>query len=67
MIDLQTAIMAIVVFSILIFVHEFGHFIMAKLTGVKVLEFSIGMGPRGFSTMKGDTLYSVRLYLLVAM
>lgn len=61
MIDLQTAIMAIVVFSILIFVHEFGHFIMAKLTGVKVLEFSIGMGPRGFSTMKGDTLYSVRL------
>lgn len=61
MIDLQTAIMAIIVFSILIFVHEFGHFIVAKLTGVKVLEFSIGMGPKGFSKRKGDTLYSIRL------
>lgn len=58
---MQTAIIAIIVFSILIFVHEFGHFIVAKLTGVKVLEFSIGMGPQGFSKKRGDTLYSVRL------
>ena len=38
-------IIAILIFGILIAIHEFGHFITAKLCGVGVLEFSIGMGP----------------------
>ena len=43
-----TILAAILVFSIVIFVHEFGHFIAAKKSGVKVNEFSIGMGPALF-------------------
>lgn len=42
-------IMAILGFSLLIIVHELGHFIMAKVNGIKVEEFSIGMGPEVFS------------------
>lgn len=57
---MQTVIIAILVFGLLIFVHEFGHFIVAKLVGIRVEEFSIGMGPKAFSTQKGDTLYSIR-------
>ena len=40
-----TAIVTIVVFLVMITLHEFGHFASAKLLGVKVLEFSVGMGP----------------------
>ena len=40
-----TIIGAIIIFSIIIFVHELGHFIAAKAFGVNVLEFAIGMGP----------------------
>lgn len=58
---MQTAIFALIVFGLLIFVHEFGHFIVAKLVGIRVEEFSIGMGPKAFSTQKGETLYSIRL------
>ncbi|MHB8875806.1 MAG: RIP metalloprotease RseP [Myxococcaceae bacterium] len=43
----------------LVFVHEFGHFIVAKLCGVKVLKFSIGFGPRIFGFKRGDTEYRV--------
>jgi len=57
----QTIVLALIIFGLLIFVHEFGHFIIAKLVGIRVEEFSIGMGPKAFSTQKGDTLYSVRL------
>lgn len=60
MINLQTAIFALIIFGLLIFVHEFGHFIVAKLVGIRVEEFSIGMGPKAFSTQKGETLYSIR-------
>jgi regulator of sigma E protease len=42
-------------------VHEFGHFITAKMCGVKVLEFSIGMGPRILKFGKGETVYSLRI------
>ena len=56
-----TIIITIVMFLVLISVHEFGHFIMAKLTGIKVLEFSIGMGPAIFKIQGRKTLYSVRL------
>jgi len=60
-ITLKTAIAAILVFGVLIFIHEFGHFLVAKLVGVRVEEFSIGMGPSAFSKKKGDTLYSIRI------
>lgn len=54
-------IIAIVLFGILIAVHEFGHFITAKLLGVKVNEFAIGMGPRILHKIKGETEYSLRI------
>lgn len=53
-------IIAILIFSIIIAIHEFGHFAVAKLCGVKVNEFSIGMGPCILKKKKGDTQYSLR-------
>ncbi|MGI5976574.1 MAG: M50 family metallopeptidase [Candidatus Limivicinus sp.] len=53
-------LLAILLFGILIAVHEFGHFSAAKLCGVKVQEFSIGMGPAIVKKQKGETLYSLR-------
>lgn len=55
-----TTIWAILIFCVLIFIHEFGHFITAKLSGMTVHEFSIGMGPKLFGFGK-KTAYSVRL------
>ena len=54
--------MAILGFSLLIIVHELGHFIMAKANGIKVEEFSIGMGPEIFSKKGKETQYSLRLF-----
>lgn len=54
-------IAAVVMFGILIAVHEFGHFITAKLCGVTVHEFSIGMGPRLWHRQGRETEYSLRL------
>ena len=54
-------LIAILMFGLLIAVHEFGHFFTAKLLGVKVNEFSIGMGPELISRKKGETRYSLRL------
>ena len=51
---------AILIFGVLIAVHEFGHFITAKLCGVRVNEFSIGMGPGIWSGQRGETRYSLR-------
>lgn len=56
-----TAIVAIIVFGMLVFIHELGHFTVAKLVGIKVHEFALGMGPKLIHTTKGDTLYSIRL------
>ena len=53
---------AIMIFGVLIAVHEFGHFAAAKLSGVKVNEFSIGMGPEIWSRKKGETQYSLRAF-----
>ena len=50
----------LVVFGILVFVHEFGHFIVAKKSGILVREFSIGMGPKLFQTMRKQTTYTIR-------
>ncbi len=55
-------IIAILLFCFIIFIHEFGHFICAKLSGVKVNEFAIGMGPKIFSVKKGETKYSLRVF-----
>lgn len=54
-------LIAILMFGVLIALHEFGHFAAAKLCGVKVNEFSIGMGPQVLHTAKGETDYSLRL------
>lgn len=56
----MTILFAILLFSILIFVHELGHFITAKLSGVQVNEFSMFMGPAIWKKQKGETLYSIR-------
>jgi regulator of sigma E protease len=50
----------ILIFGIFIAVHELGHFLAAKACGVKVTEFSIGMGPKLYKKQKGETLYSLR-------
>lgn len=49
----------VIVLAILIFVHELGHFIFAKKTGMLVEEFAIGFPPRIFSKKKGETQYSI--------
>ncbi len=54
-------IAAILIFGILIAVHELGHFLAAKACGVRVNEFSIGMGPAIFHKTKGETEYSLRI------
>ena len=51
---------AILIFGLLIAVHEFGHFSVAKLCGVKVNEFSVGMGPAIWKKQRGETLYALR-------
>ena len=51
----------IAVLSILVIVHEFGHFIVAKKTGVRVEKFSVGFGPEVFGVTKGGTRYSISL------
>lgn len=54
-------ILATLIFGVLIAVHEFGHFIFAKLFHIRVNEFSIGMGPAIWKKEKGETLYSFRI------
>lgn len=55
-----TLISSLVVFLLVVMLHEFGHFTVAKLSGIKVNEFSIGMGPKLFQKQKGETSYSLR-------
>ena len=54
-------LIAVIIFSAIILFHEFGHFLFAKLNGIGVTEFSLGMGPRLFSFQKGETRYSLKL------
>ncbi len=56
-----TILTFVIVLGVLIFIHEFGHYIVAKKTGIRVEEFALGFGPRIFSRQKGETLYSIRL------
>ncbi len=57
----MSIVFAVIMFGVLVFIHEFGHFIIAKKNGVRVVEFSIGMGPTLFSFGKGETKYSLKL------
>lgn len=54
-------IIAILIFSIIVIFHEFGHFILAKKNGIRVNEFAVGMGPKLFGVKKGETEYVLRL------
>ena len=56
----MSVIFAIFLFSVLIFVHELGHFTAAKLSGVQVNEFSMFMGPAIWKKQVGETLYAIR-------
>ncbi len=58
---MQTTIIFLIVLSVLVFVHELGHFLIARLFKVRVDEFAIGFPPRLFSFKKGGTRYSVNL------
>lgn len=50
----------VLILGIIVFVHEFGHFILAKLNGVYVYEFALGMGPKIWGFKKGETVYNLR-------
>lgn len=56
----MSILFAILLFSFLIFIHELGHFVAAKLSGVQVNEFSMFMGPAIFKKQVGETLYAIR-------
>lgn len=60
--NLPQILVALLIFGILVLVHELGHFIAAKRSGIKVNEFAMGMGPVLFKRQKGETLYSLRLF-----
>jgi len=57
---MQTLITSLIVLGIIIFVHEFGHYIVAKATGIRVEEFSLGMGPKLVGAKWGETFYALR-------
>ena len=59
---MKTAILAILLFLVMIFPHELGHFIAAKKCNVQVNEFSFGMGPAIWKKQRGETLHSIRLF-----
>lgn len=61
---LQTILIFLIIFSILVIIHEFGHFYFAKKAGILVREFAIGMGPKIFSHRKNGTTYTVRIFPL---
>lgn len=59
--SLQSVIAIIVVFGMLVFVHELGHFLLAKRAGILCREFALGMGPKIFRYKRGETEYTLRL------
>lgn len=54
-------LIAILILGMIIFIHELGHFLLAKMNGITVTEFSLGMGPRLISFVKNGTRYSIKL------
>lgn len=57
-------IIALLIFGVIVTFHEFGHFIVAKKSGIKVIEFSVGMGPRIISWQGKETRYSLKIFPL---
>lgn len=57
----MSIIIALIVFSIIVIFHELGHFWLAKANGIKVNEFSLGLGPTIWGVQKGETKYSIKL------
>ena len=55
-------IVALLIFGLIVTIHELGHFLLAKKNGITVIEFSIGMGPRLLTTVKRGTRYSLKLF-----
>lgn len=62
--NLQTVIAIILVFGLLIFIHEFGHFLLAKRAGILVREFAIGFGPKIYMFKRNETRFTIRLFPL---
>ncbi len=60
----MSIILALLIFSVIVIVHELGHFLLAKRNKITVVEFSVGMGPRLLSHVWGGTRYSVKLFPL---
>ena len=58
---IMTIILFIIIFGIVVISHEFGHFLLGKRNGIRVVEFAIGMGPDIFSFKRGETKYSLKL------
>ena len=58
---METAISFIIIFGVLVFVHELGHLVFAKRAGIMCREFAIGFGPKVFSFKKEETVYTIRL------
>lgn len=58
---MSTFILFILIFGVVVISHEFGHFLLAKVNGIHVVEFSVGMGPTIFSWKKKETKYSIKL------
>lgn len=54
-------VIAILIFSLIVIFHELGHFLLAKLNGIRVNEFSLGLGPTLIGFRKGETIYSIKL------
>ncbi|RNC63081.1 MAG: putative zinc metalloprotease [Candidatus Dichloromethanomonas elyunquensis] len=59
-----TTLSIILVFGLMVMVHELGHFLVAKRSGIKILEFAFGIGPKVFGIKGKETLYSIRIFPL---
>ena len=55
-----TILLFILIFGLIVISHEFGHFLLAKMNGIHVVEFAVGMGPTLFHFQKGGTVYSLK-------
>ena len=57
----MTIIYFVLIFGLVVVAHEFGHFLLAKANGIRVIEFAVGMGPKLLHFKKGETEYCLRL------
>ncbi len=62
----MSLVIAFIAFNVIVIAHELGHFIVAKLSDIKVLEFSLFVGPKLLGVKRGETEYSLRLFPILA-